>query len=932
MELMVESRKKPDIIVMTEMIPKAQKYPIMEGDIRMKGYQDPYINFCLNIDEPGHEGKRGIAVYVSDNFQNVEQIELFRVTHIEAICICLKFDDKTKMIVMGVYRSPSANGIDSTKEACQIIEEISKLDQHQIVIAGDFNYPEIDWASYLSRAGPSHHSNFFLQAVQENMMHQMVENPTRFRHGQSSNILDLILCNDDASFEDLIHNTPVGSSDHTVLTFAIRHKYHVKESVPQNYRNYYKGNYDRAKVLIQQTNWTELTEGCIEASWNLFKTRIEDICSQTIPNKKCKQKRSLFMTREALALKKRKDRSFKRYRQTESEEDHRKYKRDRNKLRSLTRKLRTDFEKRLVSDLKRSSKPFWKYCKSRIKSQGRIGKLIKSDGDEALASADKVTEFSQFFASVFTKEDMQNLPAPAQVVQESLNYIDITREKVKCKLLQMNSTKSPGPDNIHPMFMRETADEISYPLYLLFRRSMEIGKLPIDWKTANITPIHKKGSKASAENYRPISLTSQVSKVFESIVRDEIMVFLFENGALSDAQHGFVPGRSCVSQLLLVLEDWTRSIDEGTPIDAIYLDFKKAFDAVAHRRLLITLETIGIRGKLLDWIKDFLTDRLQRVVLEGVASEWTQVTSGVPQGSILGPTLFIAAVYTIPEVVKSSVAIYADDTKLYRAIATPADTEALQNDIDALFDWSEKWQLPFNTKKCKVMHIGVSNPEHEYTIAGQRLEKTTEERDLGLLVDNNMMFHAHAASAVAKAFRTLGVIKRTFMNLDQETLPLLFKTMVRPILEYGNCVWGPIYCGDQDRVERVQRRATKMIAAIRHLPYEERLERLNLPSMYHRRLRGDMITVYQICSGKIRIDPLKLFAPFPENLNTRGHPRKLLVQTSNRASRRQFFSVRVINSWNGLPEDIVMSENTNSFKNKLDKHWKERKFKTRGDL
>lgn len=930
-ELMLENSKKPCIIILTEMIPKGQKYAILEGDIRLKGYQDPFVNFCLNTEEPGKNGKRGVAIYVSDSILNVEQCELEGMNYAEAICVCIKFEDKTKMIVVGTYRSPSVSGAESTKEVCEMIEEICKREYDHIIIAGDFNYPEIDWAQYMSSAGSNHHSNYFIQAIQENMLYQIVEEPTRFRHGQNSNVLDLILCNDDEIVDDLNIHAPVGSSDHAVLTFTVGRRHVGNKPEEHSYRNYYKGNYDRAKTLLQQTDWSELTTDCIEESWKLFKSKIEEICNQTIPRKKSKQKKSLFITREAIRLKKRKEKSFKRYRETKSEEDLIVYKRYRNQLRSLTRKLRVDFENRLVSDLKKSSKPFWKYCKSRLKSHGKVGKLVKPDGREVLMPAEKAREFNEFFASVFTNEDLENLPTPAQVVEESLNFIDVTQEKVKHKLIQMNSSKTPGPDGIHPMFMRETAEELSYPLYVLFKRSMELGKLPLDWKTANITPIYKKGSKTSTENYRPISLTSQVSKIFESIVRDEMMAFFSENGALSDSQHGFVPGRSCVSQLLLVLEDWNRSIDEGTPVDAIYLDFKKAFDSVAHKRLIITLETIGIRGKLLAWIQDFLSGRLQRVVLEGVASEWTQVASGVPQGSILGPTLFVAAVHSIPEVVESSVAIYADDTKLYRPITTAADKVALQQDIDALSEWSVQWQLPFNTKKCKIMHIGATNPESEYTIAGQRLEKTTEERDLGVIVDKHMTFHAQAAAAVGKAFRTLGVIKRTFKNLDQVTVPLLFKTMIRPILEYGNCVWGPVYCGDQDRVERVQRRATKLVATMKHLPYEERLKKLNLPSMYHRRLRGDMITVYQICTGKIRIDPKKLFAPSPANSATRGHPRKLLVPSSNKASRRQFFSVRVVNAWNSLPEEIVMSENTNTFKNKLDKYWEDLKFKTRRD-
>ena len=262
------------------------------------------------------------------------------------------------------------------------------------------------------------------------------------------------------------------------------------------------------------------------------------------------------------------------------------------------------------------------------------------------------------------------------------------------------------------------------PLTALFNRSLSTGELPEDWKLGNISPVFKKGSKGAVENYRPIS--SQVSKILESIIRDEVMSFFLEIllGKLSDAQHGFVPGRSCTSQLLLAMEEWTKCLDEGVPLDICYLDFKKAFDSVAHERLLIALNALGIRGMLLDWIRGFLTGRKQRVVLEGTASDWTQVKSGVPQGSVLGPILFIAAVQSMPMNVDSPILIYADDTKVFRPIKDSADTDVLQRDLDALTAWSAMWQLPFNCAKCKVMHLGTSNPEHEYHMLGHQLEST----------------------------------------------------------------------------------------------------------------------------------------------------------------------------------------------------------------
>jgi len=242
----------------------------------------------------------------------------------------------------------------------------------------------------------------------------------------------------------------------------------------------------------------------------------------------------------------------------------------------------------------------------------------------------------------------------------------------------------------------------------------------------------------------------------------------------------------------------------------VYLDFAKVFDSVPHERLLQKLSSYGVRGKLLTWIRAFLSDRWQRAVVNGEAANWSVVTSGIPQGSVLGPLLFLIFINDLPDALTSLLKIFADDTKIFRMLSTADDTHELQKDIDCLSVWSEQWQLPFNTKKCKVMHLGHGNALHEYVMNGDTLEATDHEKDLGVVVDEKLRFHMHTAQVVAKAFRVLSMIKRSFENIISKTIPLLFKSVIRPVIEYGNCVWGPLFQGDQDSVERVLRHATKM--------------------------------------------------------------------------------------------------------------------------
>ena len=417
-----------------------------------------------------------------------------------------------------------------------------------------------------------------------------------------------------------------------------------------------------------------------------------------------------------------------------------------------------------------------------------------------------------------------------------------------------------------------------------------------------------------------MSLTSVPCKILESIIRDQLMIHMQSNNLLTDAQHGFRPGRSCVTQLMLAIEEWSIMVERGEPIDILYLDLAKAFNTVPPRRLLTKLRAHRIEGKVLRWIEAFLIGRQQRVIVGGNRSGWTPVPSGVPQGSVLAPLLFAIYVNDLPDSLQCGIKIFADDTKLYRSVSHLSDSNALQEDLNAAVSWADEWQLRFNADKCKVLHIGRANQSQEYCMKGAQLEAVAAEKDLGIYVDSDLKFRRQAAAAVSKASQVLAIVSRSFQLIDRTTLPLLFKSLVRPHLEYGNIVWGPFNRADQKLVERVQRRATKKVPDLRHLPYQERLRSLKLPSLYYRRRRGDMITVYQVLHGRLDLDPL-IFFDLNLARDTRGHEWRLVKPRASSRIRRNSFAVRVINDWNSLPAAVVNSESLNMFKNCLDAHW-----------
>ena len=332
---------------------------------------------------------------------------------------------------------------------------------------------------------------------------------------------------------------------------------------------------------------------------------------------------------------------------------------------------------------------------SRKKKNSRPSKgPLKNAKNDTVADEQGMTEIlNNFFSSVFTREQTDNVPAAEEMGASDMQNVVITHRLVRTKIRKLKPASAAGPDGIGPRILQELADEITPALAIIFQRSVQHGEVPDDWKSANVTPIFKKGSKADAGNYRPVSLTSVCCKMLESILRDKMMDHLERNGLLNGSQHGFMPGKSCCTNLLEFLEIVTSIIDAGKPFDVVFLDFAKAFDKVPRERLLEKLRAHGIRGRTLDWIRAWLTGRRQRVVLNGKHSAWAEVLSGVPQGSVRGPILFLVYINDIDAVVRliELMRKFADDTKMGQTAATPEDRQKLQMALDRLCEWADRW-------------------------------------------------------------------------------------------------------------------------------------------------------------------------------------------------------------------------------------------------
>jgi hypothetical protein len=455
-------------------------------------------------------------------------------------------------------------------------------------------------------------------------------------------------------------------------------------------------------------------------------------------------------------------------------------------------------------------------------------------------------------------------------------------------------------------------------MVFLMKSSLAKTMVPDNWKTANVTAIFKKGDKKNPANYRPVSLTSNIGKIMEKIMNEEIVALLEKNQSIRDSQHGFRNKRSCLTNLLTFMEKVADDLDSGEPVDVLYLDFQKAFDKVPHLRLIAKLKDIGVRGGVLDWIAEWLQGRRQRVVIKGEASEWSKVLSGVPQGSILGPLLFLIYINDIDSGIVSSILKFADDTKIYGKVGTSQGIEALRRDLETLSEWSEKWQMPFNIEKCKVMHFGNKNVEAKYCMNNFKLDVITEEKDLGVIISNKFKVSKQCAKAASKGNQILGLIKRTFISKEKNIILSLYKALVRPHLEYCIQAWRPHLVKDIDILEKVQRRATKMIMECRGKTYNERLILLGITTLEKRRIRADMLEVFKIMKGFEGIRGDSFFEI--RCSKTRGHSMKLYKERVNKDVLKYSFGNRVVDLWNSLPEEVINSNSINSFKNRLEKH------------
>ena len=396
------------------------------------------------------------------------------------------------------------------------------------------------------------------------------------------------------------------------------------------------------------------------------------------------------------------------------------------------------------------------------------------------------------------------------------------------------------------IFFHYTSSSISYPLYLLFRSLIESHSLPSEWRLSIIIPKFKKGSPSDPSNYRPIALTCCCCKILETIIASDILKFLSEHNLLTPEQHGFLKRHSTSTNLLESFNDWTLTLSNHNSVVIAYLDFKSAFDCISHTKLIHKLSSYGIKDNLLLWIRAFLSNRSQIVrVNTSLSRTICSVSSGIPQGSCLGPLLFNLFINDVTDhlspLIKAK--LFADDLKIYTELSH-CNQNILQLQLNLIQNWSQAWQIQISHSKCNILNLGHSPDNNQYFINNYQIAKSDLIKDLGVTVDRDFKFHAHINNIVQQANQRAAQILRSFLSCNPYTLVRAFKIYIRPILEYASTTWSPTYIRQINLIESVQRNFTRRIPGCSHMSYPQRLAFLNLQTLEHRRLIADLVKCF----------------------------------------------------------------------------------------
>ena len=910
LELITNELQNFDVIGLTETWLDGR---VSDNDISMNGYT------LYRRDRRG-DNHGGICVYAKSTIYSKRRTDL-ELLDLECIWLELHCNHR-KMLVGTFYRPPNSPSATLTSIETSIGLAFDTT-INDILIVGDFNFDILKTNSSKKIQDICQHFN----------LQQLINTPTHFTE-QSNSIIDLILTSnknhillsgvgDPFLEQNLRYHCPIYCAFNfhtTTSTVFTRHIW-----------LYDRGDYDSLSQAALNTNWELLKHNDINIYASNITDHLMDLAGQYIPNRKVKVKQSdppWLNSRIKKLIRKRK-RLYDKFKRTNKSADFETYKQFRNRVTYELRKSKQYENEKLAGKLKNDTlgpKDWWKTLKTVIKPmQDSSIPPLHINGETYTENRDKSKIFNDFFSDQ-TKLDESNasLPNSNCISNNVLESIQTNPQEVESMLKSLKIGKAAGPDSVNNRLLQKLAYPLSFPLCDLYNFSFSSGTVPDLWKKANVIPVFKKNDPSDPSNYRPISLLSAVGKVMEKIVHKYVFNFFRDNAVITSLQSGFIPGDSTVNQLADIYNTFCKALDDGKEVRAIFCDISKAFDRVWHNGLIHKLRNVGIVGTLLNWFTDYLSNRKQRVVLPGAASDWTQIYAGVPQGSVLGPLLFLIYIHDIVENINACIRLFADDTSLYLIVENPIEAaEKLNSDLAKVHAWASKWLVTFNPSKTESLIFSrkLNKPYHPPVyMSEQPITEVSSHKHLGLVFQQDCTWHEHIDNIKCKAWFRINIMRKLKFTLDRKSLQTIYFSFIRPLLEYANIVWDNCTQYEVNELEKIQHEAARIVTGATKLAsINSLLTETGWETLATRRKKHKLVSFYKMQNG---LSPVYLSTLLPDSVgNTSSYNLRNINNTQTiHCNTQQYYNSflpATIRNWNELSQEIRDSNTLTTFKQKL---------------
>ena len=876
--------------------------------------------------------KRGGTLLYVHNKLPTSKVNVFDDDTCQAVICNI---DSLNTILAAVYRPPNTT-LEGFAEMVKFLQshivKESEGKHKNIFIAGDLNLPCMTWNVSI----PVHQytnkdmticADALKTFMDTHLLSQYVDRPTR-----ENTILDLVLTNDPNLIKHMeINDTEL--SDHRKITvkssFGLKPKVPTKPPfIPNTYRNlnFFKADFEGMNKHLQTIDWDSLHSLCPTMEFpELVRLTVLQICELYTPAKCYRSKKLSKFKRQRQTLDRKKRKLNRRLNEPKLTEA----------VKSQTKKKLVDIHKErktliyeesyhsetdAINKIREDPRYFFSWSSRKRKCRTGIGPLLDSSGilqhdDKKMADILQTQFCSVFSDPLNPNKKFNNINAN---YDKPLDDITLTSADVDKYIKEIKIHTSGSDDDMPAVLIKKCSSSLNYPLLLMWQDSLNTGYIAPQYKQQTIAPIYKKGSKSSPANYRPVCPISHVIKICERFVRDKIVEHLEKNNLLCTCQHGFRKGRSCLSQLLHHIDIIHKNFLENKDTDCIYLDYAKAFDKVDHEVLLHKLQCYGIQGKLLNWIKAFLSDRSQCVSINGTHSYSSKVQSGVPQGTVLGPILFLIYLNDINSCIKHSViSSFADDTRIKKSITSCSDVLELQEDLNSVVQWSadnnmvlhqDKFEyISHSTGEARLLkELPFTAEYHQYsTPNGTTLSPIDRVRDLGIHISSDLSWTPHIDIITDSARKMSSWIHSVFQSREEEPMLTLYKSIVRSRVEFSCPLWTPSKVSDIIKIEQIQRNFTSRINGYENLHYWDRLSRLKLMSLQRRRERYCALHLHKI-----------LYNVVPNDINITFHQNDrrgicadipVMLRTSKAKFQSLFdssYAVTAPRLWNTLPKHI----------------------------